>query len=106
MTQANDQPLAKLPEAKKESRISARVSVQVKEAIDIAANLVGSTANQFMAQAAYQAARQLIEHERIVHLSARDTKRVLDLLENPPEPNEALSAAAKEYKDSGLHAKN
>ena len=103
MARIVEQRLAPLPETKKESRISARVSAQVKETIDIAANLVGATANQFMAQAAYQAAQQLIEQERIVRLSARDTTRVLNLLDNPPEPSDALSAAALAYEKSCLH---
>jgi len=91
---------------KNEARISARVSIQVKEVIDIAAELSGATTTQFMAQAAYQAAQNLIEQERILRLSSRDTMRLMNLLDNPPSPNKKLIAAAEHYKQSSLNVKN
>ncbi len=36
------------------------------------------------------------QNERII-LSERDTARVLELLENPPKPTEALLAAARAF---------
>ncbi len=92
--------LATLPEEKKEARIAARVPLQVKEVIDTAAEMVGATSNQFMAQAAYQAAQELIERERIVLLCAEDTEQFLQLLDNPPAPAEGLKQAVKQFRDS------
>jgi uncharacterized protein (DUF1778 family) len=44
------------------------------------------------------AAQKIVaRHERIV-LTARDSVRVLDLLEHPPKPTAALRAAAKRRK--------
>lgn len=33
-------------------------------------------------------------------LSKRDAIRLIEMLENPPAPNEALKAAAKRYRES------
>ncbi|WP_420820729.1 DUF1778 domain-containing protein [Rhizobium tubonense] len=40
-------------------------------------------------------ARELVEKAEHLKLSERDTKRVLDLLENPPTPTERLIRAAR-----------
>jgi uncharacterized protein (DUF1778 family) len=42
-----------------------------------------------------RAAKAVIAEADRVRLSARDSLRVLDLLENPPKPNARLLAAAK-----------
>ncbi|MBL3601339.1 MAG: DUF1778 domain-containing protein [gamma proteobacterium endosymbiont of Lamellibrachia anaximandri] len=106
MNRTADHLLAPLPEDRKDARISARVAPQVKEMIDVAAHLVGATANQFMAQAAYQAAQKLIEKETLVRLSARDTALFLDLLDSPPKPSDKLKSAVAAYKQSSLHAED
>ena len=93
MNRTTDHLLVSRPANQKKARISARVAPQVKEMIDMAAHLVGTTSNQFMAQAAYQAAQKLIEQETLVRLGLRDTALFLDLLDNPPEPNDSLKSA-------------
>ncbi len=94
-----------LPDEKSEARLSARVPVHVKETIKLAADLSGATETQFMAQAAYRAARQIIEQERVVRLSKSDTIAFLDMLDNPPTPNKKLRSAMATYKKSGLNVK-
>jgi len=42
-----------------------------------------------------RAAKAVIEEADHVRLSARDSLRVLDLLENPPAPNAKLRSSAK-----------
>jgi uncharacterized protein (DUF1778 family) len=42
-----------------------------------------------------RAAKAVIKEADHVQLSARDSLRVLDLLENPPAPNARLLAAAR-----------
>jgi len=106
MSRTENHLLASLPEARKEARISARVAPQVKEMIDMAAHLVGATANQFMVQAAYQAAQKLIEQETLVRLGIRDTALFLDLLDHPPEPSDQLKSAVAAYKQSSLHVED
>ncbi|MEJ1342234.1 MAG: DUF1778 domain-containing protein [Candidatus Sedimenticola sp. (ex Thyasira tokunagai)] len=98
--------LEELPDEKSEARLSARVPARVKEMIKMAAELSGATETQFMAQAAYHAAQQVIEQERIVRLSNTDTVAFLDMLDAPPAPNYTLRAAAATYKKSGLNVEN
>ncbi len=94
-----------LPDDKSEARLSVRVPYPVKEMIKLAAELSGATETQFIAQAAYGAAQQIIEQERIVQLSKVDTAAFLDMLDNPPVPNSKLKTAATAYKKSGLIVK-
>lgn len=98
--------LNELPDEKSEARLSARVPARVKETIKMAAELSGATETQFMAQAAYHAAQQVIEQERIVRFSKADTVAFLDMLDAPPAPNQALRAAAEAYKKSGLNVED
>ena len=49
----------------------------------------------FVIRHALRAAKAVIEEADRVQLSARDSLRVLDLLENPPAPNARLRAAAR-----------
>jgi len=95
-----------LPNEKNDARLSARVPARVKEMIKMAAELSGATETQFMAQAAYHAAQQIIEQERIVRLSKTDTSVFLDMLDNPPAPSDKLKSAVAAYKESGLNAKD
>jgi uncharacterized protein (DUF1778 family) len=37
------------------------------------------------------------EREQTIRLSRRDCARLLDLLDNPPQPNDRLRAAMKQY---------
>ncbi|MBL1278011.1 MAG: DUF1778 domain-containing protein [Ectothiorhodospiraceae bacterium] len=106
MARSAENLLSALPDEKSESRLSARVPLRVKETIELAAELSGATATQFMAQAAYHAAQQLIEQERVVRLNHSETQRFLALLDNPPAPTEKLKLAVEAYKQSSLHVKN
>jgi len=81
-------------------RITARVSGQVRETLEQAAELLGSTVNQFMVQTAYQEAQRLIEKESVIRLSQEDARKVLSLLESPPKPTSRLKDAAKAFKRS------
>ena len=86
--------------AEPRKRITARVSVQVRDTLEQAAELLGSTVNQFVVQAAYLEAQRMIERETVIRLSQEDARKVLSLIENPPEPNQRLKEAVKAYKES------
>ena len=79
--------------AEKKSRLVTRVPVEVRNTIKAAADLQGSALNQFIVQAAYRQAKEIIEHESIIRLNREQTKRVFELLDKPPKPNAALVAA-------------
>ncbi len=79
-------------------RITARVSEQIKETLIAAADLTGATLNQFLVQAALEKAENIIEKDKLIHLSNKDAQLFFDMLENPPEPNAKLQNAVKNYK--------
>lgn len=81
-------------------RITARVSDDIRVTLEQAAELVGSTVNQFVVQTAYQEAQRLLERESVIHLSQRDARRIFSLLDHPPKPNKQLKNAVKTFKGS------
>lgn len=58
--------------------------------IEQAARLTGLTPTAFVKSNAIKAAREALSEKTTVLLSDADWNLVIDLLENPPEPNEAL----------------
>ena len=82
-------------------RITARVSRNVRAALEQAAELLGSTVNQFVVQSAYQEAQRILERESVIRLSQKDARKVLALLDSPPKPGKALKNAVREFRDSG-----
>lgn len=87
-----------MSDAKKSDRVTARVPLNVKDTIEKAAYISGSTLNHFIVQAALKEAKQVIEAERVVNLSHRDADTVFSLIENPPAPNEKLKQAVAKHK--------
>jgi uncharacterized protein (DUF1778 family) len=83
---------------KPRGRITTRVSGPVLETIEQAAELLGSTVNQFIAQTAYEKAREVIERETVIRLSQQQSKQLFELLNNPPRPNKYLKEAVKQFK--------
>ena len=81
-------------------RITARVSGKVRVTLEQAAELLGSTVNQFVVQTAYQEAQRVLERESIIRISQKDARKILSLLDNPPKPNKQLKGAVKEYQGS------
>ena len=79
-------------------RITARVSDSVRVTLEQAAELLGSTVNQFVVQTAYQEAQRVIERETVIRFSQQDARTVLSLLDNPPKPNKHLQDAVKVFK--------
>ena len=82
------------------TRITARVSNNVRVTLEQAAELLGATVNQFVVQTAYQEAQRVIERESVIRLSQRDARKILSLLDNPPKPNKRLKEAVKAFKGS------
>ena len=82
------------------TRITTRVSDNVRVTLEQAAELLGSTVNQFVVQTAYQEAQRVIERESIIRLSQKDARKILTLLDHPPKPNKRMKDAVKQFKDS------
>jgi uncharacterized protein (DUF1778 family) len=85
-------------DALERDRITARVSKNVRAKLEQAANSSGATLNQFVVQAAVEKAEQILERERVTHVSARDAEWILNLLDQPPRgPNAKLQRALETY---------
>ncbi len=75
-------------------RLSLRVAPEDKALMVRASVLERADLTEFVPRSALAEAREVIERHERVALSARDSLQVMALLENPPEPNEKLMAAA------------
>jgi len=77
------------------SRMSLRIRAEEKALLMRAVALKHTDLTEFVIQHAVSAAKDIIEEADHVKLSGRDSLRVLELLENPPRPNDKLIAAAR-----------
>lgn len=99
--QAFEDKAAEIAERSTE-RMHFRTKPHIKRAIQRAAALSGVDDSVFTLNAAYRAALETIEaHERTL-LSQKDFEAVLDALENPPPPTEALREAFARYRERYL----
>lgn len=81
--------------ATRDDRIELRASREEKRVLAAAAAYERLDLTTFVMRAALPAAAEVVaRHERIL-LSARDSARVMELLEHPPKPTPALRAAAR-----------
>jgi uncharacterized protein (DUF1778 family) len=77
------------------SRMSLRIRAEEKALLLRAVAIEHADLTDFVIRHALRAAKAVIKEADRVHLSERDSLKVLDLLENPPAPNAKLRAAAR-----------
>ena len=58
----------------------------------------GVPVSSFVIEAAAKAADDVIERERLIQLTRADAEQILNLLDNPPEPNAALRKAVEAHQ--------
>lgn len=80
-------------------RITARIPVAMRERLEEAAELAGSTLNQFVVQSAFVEAQRIIERETTIRLSQEGARRVVGLLENPPKANSFLKDSINRHRE-------
>lgn len=74
-------------------RMNLRVAAQQKATLMRAAALAHTDLTEFVTRAALREAEAVIESAEKIEVSERDFLRILELLDNPPPPNEKLRAA-------------
>jgi uncharacterized protein (DUF1778 family) len=79
-------------------RLTTRITDHVQEKLQVAADIVGATLNQFVVQAALEKAEKVIESESTIVLTRRESLRLLELIENPPPRNEKYLQAQASYQ--------
>jgi uncharacterized protein (DUF1778 family) len=81
--------------AKRGDRIELRATKEEKRLLAEAAAYERLDVTSFIMRNVLPTARSVVDRAERIVLSGRDTKRVLELLENPPKPTAALVAAAR-----------
>jgi len=84
----------------KEERIDLRASREVKEVIQRAADLLGTTTSAFVVNHAYQAAQRVIAERETLLLSDQDRDLFFSMLDHPPKPSAALKRLLQQGKAS------
>jgi uncharacterized protein (DUF1778 family) len=77
------------------SRVALRIRPRDKATLLRAVELEGTDMTEFILRTALKEAQAVIEQSERVHLSGRDSLRVMELLERPPAPNARLRVAAR-----------
>lgn len=80
------------------SRLNFRLPLELKERIEKAAIISGVTVTDFAISKLADSADEVLEKHQTRTLSNIDRDIFLEMLANPPQPNEALLNAVKEYK--------
>lgn len=81
--------------AMRTDRIELRASREQKRILATAAAYERLDLTSFVMRAALPAAEEIVARHERISLTARDSARILQLLEHPPKPTAALRAAAK-----------
>lgn len=84
-------------------RLTTRITDHVQEKLQVAADLVGATLNQFVVQAALEKAEKVIESESAIVLTRRESLRLLEMIESPPPRNEKFLQAQARYQERMTH---
>jgi uncharacterized protein (DUF1778 family) len=79
-------------------RLTIRITDPAQKKLQMAANLVGATRNQFVVQAALEKAEKVLASEATIVLTRRESLWLLDLIENPPPRNEKFFQAQARYR--------
>ncbi len=82
------------------ARIELRVSSEVKELVQRAAALEGTTTSHFLVEAVKQAAEFAIREHEVIRLSLEDSRVFAEALFNPSPPNERMRAAWEDYREN------
>ncbi|HUZ13258.1 MAG TPA: DUF1778 domain-containing protein [Caulobacteraceae bacterium] len=85
------------PALSRDDRLELRATKEEKRLLVAAALYERLDLTGFVLRAALPAARDVVARNERIVLSERDTMRVLELLEHPPAPTDALRAAARSY---------
>lgn len=79
-------------------RLTTRITDHVQNKLQMAADLVGATMNQFVVQAALEKAERVIESESVIAMTRKESLRLLEMIENPPPRNKKFLQAMARYQ--------
>lgn len=97
-TLAAEEPVVPTSSTTRDDRIELRASREEKRILAAAAAYQRLDLTTFVMRTALPIAEEVVARYERLRLSARDSARVLELLEHPPKPTAALRAAAKRLR--------
>lgn len=83
--------------ARKDERVNLRVDARTKAMLVKAAEISGTPLTEFVVQTALDRADRLVSQPKVTRVSNEEFFRVLDLIENPPEPTDYLVEAMQRF---------
>jgi uncharacterized protein (DUF1778 family) len=84
---------------RKQQRLEARVTPGQKRLIERAAELRGTSVTAFVVDSAQEAATRTITEFEMLNVQDEARELFVNVVLNPPEPNEAARVAAQRYKE-------
>lgn len=87
-------------------RVDIRLGSEDKGLLQLAASYEGMTMASFVRKAALDAARSVLERNERISFSREEAKRILAALDQPFEPNAALSKAMKAAEAIEANSRN
>lgn len=87
--------------ARRATRIDIRATESAKDTIESAAQYVGTTISAFILESAMEKATKVLRQAQTIKLNLQEQDRFMQILENPPEPNEKLKQLVKKHKEKG-----
>ena len=83
-------------------RFDIRLPANAKRLLTQAAEISGNTLTSLVLNAALDKARDILESHQHFKLNAEEWRQFTSTLEHPPEPNNALKKAWRDYEDARL----
>ncbi len=83
-------------------RFDIRLPANAKQMLIQAAEISGNTLTGLVLNAALDKAREILQSHQHFMLNAEEWQRFVATLDHPPEPNETLQSAWRDYHDAGL----
>ena len=80
------------------ARLEARITAEQKKIVDLAAAYAGCSVSDFVAHTVQEAAKVVVQEHETMRLNRRQSELLVKALLDPPEPNEALQEAARQYR--------
>lgn len=83
-------------------RFDIRLPANAKLMLMQAAEISGNTLTGLVLNAALDKAQEILQSHQHFKLNAEEWRQFMATLDNPPEPNDALRSAWREYEQAGL----
>ena len=83
-------------------RFDIRLPANAKRLLTQAAEISGNTITSLVLNVALDKARDILESHQHFKLNAEEWRQFTATLDRPPEPNEALKKAWRDYEDARL----